>query len=155
MELTQNIKHLKILSENELGFGILVENDAGLISPEFELNAPLIREAKEGLVDYTQPIIRYATLQKYDVENRNGRIYPEDILRRESDRYQKIINMNASYQELDHPECQRATAEILTSNRGITENSPVINPGIFPNLLIRAGTTLNSSEPQILSSLIV
>ena len=104
MEVDTRLKHLKILSESEIGYGILVENDAGNISADFELNAPLIREIKEGLVDYTKPLIVYSTLQKYGVENRNGRIYPEDILRREVERYQKIINMNASFHELDHPE---------------------------------------------------
>lgn len=97
-------EHLKILTESQVGFGILVESDAGSISPSFELNTPILREMKEGLVDYTKPIIVYATLQKYDIENRNGRIYPEDILRREVDKYQKIIDMNASFHELDHPE---------------------------------------------------
>jgi hypothetical protein len=104
MEFTRDLKHLKILTEQEVGYGILVENDAGSISPTFELNSNLLREMKEGLIDYTKPIIVYATLQKYDVENRNGRVYPEDILRREVDRYQKVIDMNASYHELDHPE---------------------------------------------------
>ena len=32
-----------------------------------------------------------AILQKYNTPNRNGRIYPEKILRRENDRYQDII----------------------------------------------------------------
>ena len=100
----QSYKKLKILSESEIGYGILLEGDAGLISPTFDLNAGIIKEMKDNLTDYSQPIYVYATLQKYDVENRNGRIYTEEILRREVERYQKIIDMNASFHELDHPE---------------------------------------------------
>lgn len=101
---TQTYKKLKILSESEIGYGILLEGDAGLISPTFDLNAGIIKEMKDNLTDYSQPIYVYSTLQKYDVENRNGRIYTEEILRREVERYQKIIDMNASFHELDHPE---------------------------------------------------
>jgi hypothetical protein len=104
MEFTPITERLKILTENQIGYGILVEHDAGSISPSFELNANILREMKEGLVDYTQPMIVYATLQKYGVTNRNGRVYSEDILRREVEKYQKVIDMNASYHELDHPD---------------------------------------------------
>lgn len=100
----QTYSKLPILSESQTGYGILLESDAGLISPAFGLNASLIKEMEEHLTDYSQPIFVYATLQKYDAENRNGRIYSEEILRREVERYQKIINMNASFHELDHPE---------------------------------------------------
>lgn len=100
----KDLSKLQILSEQEVGYGILLENDAGTISPLDDLNVPLLREMKESMLDINKPIYVYATLQKYDVENRNGRIYPEDILRREVERYQKIIDMNASYHELDHPE---------------------------------------------------
>ena len=143
MEFTRDLKHLKILTEQEVGYGILVENDAGSISPTFELNSGLLREMKEGLIDYTKPIIVYATLQKYDVENRNGRVYPEDILRREVDRYQKVIDMNASFHELDHPECQRVTAEILTIDgwKYIKD----INDG---EVVLTLNKNTNSIEPQ-------
>jgi len=100
----KNLNRLQILTEQQVGYGILLENDAGTISPLDELNVPLLQEMKENMLDVNKPIYVYATLQKYDVENRNGRIYPEDILRREVEKYQKIIDMNASYHELDHPE---------------------------------------------------
>lgn len=143
----QTYKTLPILSEQATsGYGILLEHDAGLISPTLDLNVGIIREMKEQLTDYSQPLYVYATLQKYDSENRNGRIYPEDILRREVERYQKIIDMNASFHELDHPECQRVTAEILTLDgwkyiKDIAHNEVVI--------------TLNKStgviEPQMIT----
>ena len=45
-----------------------------------------------------------AILQKYNTPNRNGRIYPEKILRRENERYQEIIKKGGSISELNHPE---------------------------------------------------
>jgi hypothetical protein len=43
-------------------------------------------------------------LQKYDTPNRNGRVYPEKILRREAERYQGAIKKGLSISELNHPE---------------------------------------------------
>jgi hypothetical protein len=136
----QKYGHLRILKENEEGYGILKENDAGLISPEFKLNEELLHEMQEGLIDYTKPIIVYATLQKYDVENRNGRIYSEEILRREVTRYQKIIDMNASFHELDHPECVGNQALILTKSgwkeiKDIADNEEILTLNRETNII--------------------
>ncbi|NIQ16923.1 MAG: hypothetical protein GTO02_21820, partial [Candidatus Dadabacteria bacterium] len=46
----------------------------------------------------------YAVLQKYGVENKNGRVYPKEILEREAKRYQEFIDMKTSLGELNHPE---------------------------------------------------
>ena len=75
---------LKILKENEEGFGILVEGDAGSVSEG--LQSQIINEDFSGAIDLSGPIYYYATLQKFGVENRNGRVYPEDISRREVER---------------------------------------------------------------------
>jgi len=93
---------LKILKENEEGFGILVEGDAGSVSEV--LQSQIIKEEVSGAIDLSGPIYYYATLQKYGVENRNGRVYPEDILRREVERYREVIERNSSFHELDHPQ---------------------------------------------------
>jgi hypothetical protein len=94
---------LKILKENEEGFGIIINRDAGSITKE--LNNTLNEGTINGTLDLTKPIIYYATLQKYDVENRNGRVYPESILKREVERYiNEVIKKNASFHELDHPQ---------------------------------------------------
>ena len=45
-----------------------------------------------------------AILQKFDTPNRNGRIYPEKILKRENERYQEVIKKVVLYQNLNHPE---------------------------------------------------
>lgn len=93
---------MQILKENEEGFGILLEADAGVLSPT--ISQKLVEGTHISKIDLTQPIIYYATLQKYGVENKNGRIYPEHILKREVERYKEIIRMNSSFHEMDHPE---------------------------------------------------
>ena len=64
---------MKILGPNELGKGILIEMDAGFISPNDEFNKKQIQEAKTQL-DYSKPFEFYAVLQKYNTPNRNGRV---------------------------------------------------------------------------------
>jgi hypothetical protein len=93
---------LRILEANEIGHGILIESDAGWINPKDQLNVSLIQENKK--LDYKNPFEFYAVLQKHDVPNRNGRTYPEKILRREAERYKQIIEKGLSTSELNHPE---------------------------------------------------
>jgi hypothetical protein len=95
---------MKILGPNEIGQrGILIEMDAGYISPSDERNLAIIKESK-NLLDYSKPFEFYAVLQKYGVPNRNGRIYPESILKRESENYLKLIKQGKAMSELNHPE---------------------------------------------------
>jgi len=96
------MKELRILESHETGFGILVEMDAGYISPKDEFNAKILQESKD--MDYRNPFEFYAVLQKYNTPNRNGRFYPEPILKRESEKYKKIIEKGLSTSELNHPE---------------------------------------------------
>jgi len=93
---------LRILEANEIGHGILIEADAGWINPKDQLNINLIQENKK--LDYKNPFEFYAVLQKHDVPNRNGRTYPEKILKREAERYKQIIEKGLSTSELNHPE---------------------------------------------------
>jgi len=94
---------MKVLAPNEIGKGILIEYDAGYISPTESHNAQIIKEAKNFL-DYSKPFEFYAVLQKYNTPNRNGRIYPERILKREAENYKKAIDKGTSVSELNHPE---------------------------------------------------
>ena len=93
---------MKILAPNETGKGILIEYDAGYINPR-ERNNHFIMEEKNFL-DYSKPFEFYAVLQKYNTPNRNGRVYPEKILKREADNYKKMIEKGTSLSELNHPE---------------------------------------------------
>ena len=56
------------------------------------------KQVAEGMVIMT------GILQKANTRNGNGRVYPEGVLRREMDNYQKCVTDNRALGELDHPE---------------------------------------------------
>jgi len=95
--------NLRILQPNETGKGILVEYDAGYINPTETRNVEIIRESN-GMLDHSKPFEFYAVLQKYNTPNRNGRTYPEKILKREAENYKKMIQKGTALSELNHPE---------------------------------------------------
>jgi hypothetical protein len=90
---------MKILGPNETGRGILIEYDAGHVSPDD--NKKIISEMRD--MDFSQDLILYAVLQKYDTPNKNGRIYPEMLLKREVEKYQTLIKKGGALNELNHP----------------------------------------------------
>lgn len=91
-------KGLKIIKEGKTGHGILIEND-GYIT--------LKKQIKEGFGDdewhVPYPFVVDAVFQKFGIKNANGRIYPEGILKREVEKYQRKINERSSLGELNHP----------------------------------------------------
>jgi hypothetical protein len=93
---------MKILGPNETGSGILIEYDAGYINPKSENNNYIMEN--KSFLDHSKPFEFYAVLQKYNTPNRNGRVYPEDILKREAENYKKMIERGTSLSELNHPE---------------------------------------------------
>lgn len=95
--------NLKILGPRDTGKGILIEYDAGYINPRESRNLEIIKENKNFL-DHSKPFEFYAVLQKYDTPNRNGRVYPEEVLKREVNNYKKMIEKGTSLSELNHPE---------------------------------------------------
>jgi hypothetical protein len=91
---------MKILGPNDIGVkGYLIEYDAGYVSAED--NKGIISEMKD--MDFSKDLILYAVLQKYDTPNKNGRIYPEVLLKRENEKYQTIIKKGGALNELNHP----------------------------------------------------
>ena len=90
---------MKVLGPKEIGRGILIEYDAGHVSPEE--NKQIIAEMKD--MDFSKDLILYAVLQKYDTPNKNGRIYPKALLMRENEKYQQIIKKGSALNELNHP----------------------------------------------------
>jgi hypothetical protein len=98
------MEEFKILGPRDSGKkGILIEYDAGYINPKERRNLDAINENRD-MLDHSKPFEFYAVLQKYDTPNRNGRIYPERILKRESENYKKMIEKGTSLSELNHPE---------------------------------------------------
>lgn len=90
---------MKVLGPKETGKGILIEYDAGFISADE--NKKVISEMKN--VDFSDDVVLYAVLQKFDTPNKNGRIYPERLLKREMEKYQSVIGKGSALNELNHP----------------------------------------------------
>jgi hypothetical protein len=90
---------MKVLGPNETGKGILIEYDAGFVSPDE--NKTVISEMQG--IDFSEDIVLYAVLQKFDTPNKNGRIYPERLLKREVEKYQNVIGKGSALNELNHP----------------------------------------------------
>jgi len=99
---------------------IMIESDAGYISPDDKRNKPFVTEMKKlesGIhPSVHEPLVVYVVLQKYGVKNRNGRIYPESILKREVDRYQELIRERRAIGELDHPESSIIAGDRVSHN---------------------------------------
>jgi hypothetical protein len=109
---------MELLKNGQYGKkGILVEYDAGYISPKD--NRQFVNEVNklaQGERIIEEPLYVYAVMQKYDVENRNGRIYPEPILRREAENYLKLIKENRALGEADHPESSIVAISRISHN---------------------------------------
>ena len=156
---------LKILKANEQGKGILIEMDAGYISPTEGRNLEVIKESAE-MLDHSKPFEFYAVLQKYNTPNRNGRTYPERILKREAENYKKMIEKGVALSELNHPESSlidldrvsHAITEVwwednvlmgkikLLTSPGFHERGVVSTKGDMAANYLRQGVTLGISS---------
>lgn len=100
------MSELKVLKGKQQGMGILIENE-GYINPDDRRNKTFVNEVQkivEGKSIIPDPLKVFVVLQKYGVENRNGRIYPKHILYRENEKYQELIKEKRALGENNHPE---------------------------------------------------
>ena len=98
-------KNLVEIRKGESGTGLLIEHD-GYISMECGDNKKLFEEINSNTEDdfhCPRHFIVSAVFQKYGVENANGRIYPEHVLKKEVERYMTKINESRAIGELNHP----------------------------------------------------
>ena len=100
----QNLIEIK---KGQTGTGLLIEHD-GFISSDCGNNKKLfesinaeIEGGKEFHCPY--PFVVDAVFQKYGIENANGRIYPEEILKREVNNYMSKMEEKRALGELNHP----------------------------------------------------
>lgn len=98
---------MKILQRGDVGLGLLVEYDAGYIASDIttynkELFSGILKEAFEAKPD--QVILVDCILQKWGIENRNGRIYPKDVLVPQVEKYMIQVKDNSAVSEADHPD---------------------------------------------------
>jgi len=64
----------------------------------------LLTEAEKRDVKENNAMYLTGLMQECDVQNGNGRIYPQNILMREVKTYQKLVKEHRALGELDHPE---------------------------------------------------
>lgn len=89
----------KILKPNETGYGILIESDGHVIT---DLESTILNESFD--FDSKKPIIIDCVLQKWGVKNKNGRIYPKEVLVPQVELYQNLVETNSAVSEADHPD---------------------------------------------------
>ena len=130
----------RILQPGETGFGILIEHDAGFI--DVEDNRELIRESFEPKIG--EPIIINCILQKWGVKNKNGRIYPKDILIAQVNEYMKMVETNSAPSEADHPDCVSASESMICTKEGWKSFEEISNDEEILTLNLET----NKIEPQ-------
>ncbi len=103
-KMSQKLTEIK---KGQVGTGLLIEHDGymSLNSKENKVLKESIEKFESGdLNELPYPFIVSAVFQKYGIENANGRIYPEHVLKRETEKYQIAIKERRAYGELNHPE---------------------------------------------------
>lgn len=107
MENNNKKSELVEIKRGQTGTGILVESDGYVSRDLTENNKKIIKEAFEtrenGEWNVPNPFVLDVVLQKYGVQNANGRIYPESVLKREVNKYQKLIDSRMALGECNHP----------------------------------------------------
>ena len=106
------------IKKGSVGNGLLIEND-GYISMS-EGNNKQIKESIENSDGWNcpNPFIVDAVFQKYGIKNANGRIYPENILRKQVEIYQQKINEKRALGE-----CYTPDVMVLSKNGWVTMES--------------------------------
>lgn len=110
---------MKVIKKNEVGYGVLIENfDVANYSETKKFLIESLDDSSD--VNYfVENKHLYAVLQKFGIENENGRIYPEEILKREVTRYLDFIKLGSAIGETDHPES--AIVSLANTSMLITE----------------------------------
>lgn len=98
-----NKTDLKEIKKGAEGTGLLIEHD-GYISMSEGRNKQLKEsvESSDGW-NVPTPFIVDAVFQKSGIKNANGRIYPDDVLKKQIMAYQQRINEKRALGELNHP----------------------------------------------------
>jgi len=110
---------IKLLKAGDVGFGFMIEHDAGYIDPDDHRNQEFINEVNRATasgIPMVEPLVVTVVLQKWGVKNRNGRVYPENILKAQAKVYQELINNKSALGELDHPESSIIEGERVSHN---------------------------------------
>lgn len=113
----RQIEQLHEIRKGETGTGLLIERDGHIIGDRDTVQQ--IREDMENHHKFIIPdnFIVSAVFQKYGIKNANGRIYPEEVLRREVDRYlREEVAEHRAIGSLDHPSSSELSGHDVSHN---------------------------------------
>lgn len=86
------------ISNNSISLG----NKQKLLTEYYEI--PITEQIVETARNESKKLIIPAILQRAMAENQNNRVYPAEVLQRESKKYESMISENRALGELDHPD---------------------------------------------------
>jgi len=119
------------IKKGQTGKGILIEKEGVLSLNEDTRRLCEGVESDKWFVPH--PFVVDAVFQKYGIENANGRIYPEAILKREVEKYQTKIKERRAYGECYTPDAMVLTVRGWVLINKITEQDVVLtlNPKTY------------------------
>jgi len=106
----------------------------------------LLTEAEKRDVKENNAMYLTGLMQECDIQNGNGRIYPQNILMREVKTYQKLVKEHRALGELDHPE--DSVINLKNASHMVT------NLWIEKTKVMGTVKVLNTPSGQILRSLV-
>lgn len=105
------------IKKGQVGTGLLIENDGHIIPPKDTISQ--IREDINNGHQFVIPddFIVSAVFQKYGIKNANGRIYPENVLKPEVERYiRERVSTGCAIGALDHPSSSSLSGHDVAMN---------------------------------------
>lgn len=117
MSKLYNKEQLVEIKKGQTGYGLLIEHDGHIIG-----KSDVINQIKEDIDAHHQFVIPddfvvSAVFQKYGIKNANGRIYPEEILKREVQKYLETrVAMHNAVGALDHPASSSLSGHDVSHN---------------------------------------
>lgn len=112
----KRFEQLVEIKKEQTGTGLLIEYDGHINS-----NADIIKQIHEDINNNHKFVIPEhfivpAVFQKYGIKNANNRIYPENILKREVEKYQSKIERHCALGSLDHPSSSTISGHDISHN---------------------------------------
>lgn len=104
MNKIYNKEQLVEIKRGQIGTGLLIEHDGHIIGKSDTINQ--IKEDIDAHHKFVIPddFVVSAVFQKYGIKNANGRIYPENVLKREVQKYlENQVAGGSAVGALDHP----------------------------------------------------
>lgn len=113
--IVTDYSQLTEVKKGQTGYGILIEND-GSITGKKDIVSQIKEDIDNGY-KFVIPddFIVSAVFQKYGIKNANGRIYPENVLKREVERYmEEMVATNRAVGALEHPDSSALNGHDVT-----------------------------------------